>query len=195
MPLLYVYVCLLNMQRCTIHLLCVQVCACTMNGKNVLRAFFWCMHVGVHTCAMLHVFSFLVCVCVCEVMKGCTKYFCLWNFSHLSLLLFEFWAPFLFLIIDYSISISTVSVSFHTFPLLCKKKESTRRQRGGTIRCTATGFHLSFSILWGWPGAGSAAASIPVFPRASCPLKFFEMSPLQKMSMGPHSHPSSHVWP
>ena len=165
-------------KECTTCLLLVYACG----GAYVCYA----------TCVLL---SVCVCVCVCEVMKGCTKYFCLWNFSHLSLLLFEFWAPFLFLIIDYSISISTVSVSFHTFPLLCKKKESTRRQRGGTIRCTATGLHLSFSILWGWPGAGSAAASIPVFPRASCPLKFFEMSPLQKMSMGPHSHPSSHVWP
>ena len=37
-----------------------------MNGKNVLRAFFRCVHVGVHMYAALHVFSFLcVCVSVC----------------------------------------------------------------------------------------------------------------------------------
>ena len=192
MPLLYVYVCLLNVQRCAICLLCVQVCACTMNGKNVLRAFFWCMHVGCIYVLCYMCSPFCVCVCVCEAMRGYTKYFCLWNFSHLSLLLFEFWAPFLFLIIDYSIGISIVSVSFHIFPLLCKKKKKVSEGKGVV---QYVGFHLSFSILWGWPGARSAATSIPFFPRASCPLTFFEMSPPQKMSMGPHSHPTSHVWP
>ena len=113
MPTLCTSVCLYNeWKECTTCLLLVYAC-------------------GVHICAMLHVFSFLcVCVCVCEAMRGYTKYFCLWNFSHLSLLLFEFWAPFLFLIIDYSISISIVSVSFHIFPLLCKKKKKVSEGKG-----------------------------------------------------------------
>ena len=135
MPILCTSVCLYNeWKECTTCLLLVYACG----GAYVCCA----------TCVLLSL-CVCVCVCVCEAMRGCTKYFCLWKFSHLSLLLFEFWAPFLFLISDYSISISVVSASFHIFPLLYKKKESTRRQRDGTIHCTAPGFHLSFSILWG----------------------------------------------
>ena len=85
----------------------------------------WGAYMCYATCVLLS-----VCVCVCEAMRGYTKYFCLWNFSHLSLLLFEFWAPFLFLIIDYSISISIVSVSFHIFPLFCKKKKKVSEGKG-----------------------------------------------------------------
>ena len=144
MPLLSVYVfnklvkmchmpisvCIYNeWKECTMCLLLVYAC-----GGVYLRC---------ATCVLL---SLCVCVCVCVcVWSNERMYFCLWNFSHLSLLLFEFWVPFLFLII----SISIVSVSFLFFPLLYKRKESTRRQRGGTIHCMATGFHLSFSILWG----------------------------------------------